>query len=416
MAYKLSKDNLNIKHVLIALCFVFLSAALLVSCWNISRKPEFVYKYDTYLKETPIIRVLLLENVKTAEIAIHQPYNISNLDSSVGLAQRVNLPKSTIRLKSGKFLIEPIDSSGMSRGKGFDIEADGKIKIALQYEGGYISLNMSKYLGKLLLVPGSNDSFSVLEEIGIEKYLPGVVGSEIPESWQNDAIYAQVVAARSYALYQKKTRSNSVFHIGKLGLAYHGSYAGKPKINEIVEKSRGVVMVYDWGVMPGYFHSTCGGHTEDISLVFGLKSIPPLSGIHCGYCGKSRHYKWEKRVKKNEVESKLQNYKFDIQHIYDIVAEKRGVGGHGSTIKVTHSGGTNVFDANVFRLMVGSSVLCSTAFTFKEVGDFFVFCGKGWGHGVGLCQYGMEEMAESGFKWFDILKYYYPGIDLVKIY
>ncbi|MDR4505920.1 MAG: SpoIID/LytB domain-containing protein [Candidatus Scalindua sp.] len=412
----MSKYNLKVKHVLIATGFVFLSAVLLVSCLRISSKPEIVYKYDTYLKDAPEIRVLLLDDVQTAEIAIHQPYSISNLDRSVGLTQGIDLPESTIRLKSGNFFIEPINSPGISKGKDIVIEADGKIEIALLSEDGYISLNKSKYRGKLLLIPGSADRFSVLEEIGIEMYLPGVIGSEIPETWQEDAIYAQVVAARSYAVYQKKTKSDSSFHIGKLGLAYHGSYTDKLKINSIVEKTRGIVMVYDWGVLPGYFHSTCGGHTEDINLVFGLKSIPPLSGVNCGYCGKSKYYRWEKRVKKDEIERSLQNYKFDIKHIYDIVAEKKGAGGHGSTVRVKHSGGTNSFDANVFRLMIGPKTLLSTAFASKEEGDLFVFCGKGWGHGVGLCQYGMEEMAESGFQWFDILKHYYPGIDLVKIY
>ncbi len=416
MAYKLSNNNLKIKHVVIASCFVFLSVALLVSCLSISRKPEIVFKYDTYLKDTPEIRVLLLDNVRTAEIAIHQPYSISHLDRSVGLAQGVELPKSTVHLKSGKFFIETIESPGSFKGDDFIIEADGRIEITLLGKDGYILLNKSKYLGKLLLVPGNNNRFTVLEEIGIESYLPGVVGSEIPERWQDDAIYAQVVAARSYAVYQKKTKSNSTFHIGKLGLAYHGSYTDKLKVNDIVERTRGVVMVYDWGVLPGYFHSTCGGHTEDINLVFGLKSIPPLRGVDCGFCGKSKYYRWEKRVEKDEVERKLQNYKFDIKHIYDIVAEKKGVGGHGSTIKVKHSGGSNSFDANTFRLMIGPNILRSTAFALKEDGDQFVFSGKGWGHGVGLCQYGMEEMAESGFQWFDILKHYYPGIDLVKIY
>lgn len=416
MSYKLSRYNFKIKYVFIATCFVFLSVVLLVSCLKISNKPEIVFNYDTYLKDAPEIRVLLLDDVQTAGIAIHQPYSISHLDRSVGLTQGIDLPESTIRFKSGKFIIEPIHSPGISKRGDIVIEAEGKIKISLLGEDGYISLNKSNYLGKLVLIPGSNDRFSVLEEIGIERYLPGVIGSEIPERWHDDAIYAQVVAARSYAVYQKKTNSNSSFHIGKLGLAYQGSYVNNLKIQEIVEKTRGVVMVYDWGVLPGYFHSTCGGHTEDINLVFGLKSIPPLSGVNCGFCGKSKFYQWEKRVKKNEVESKLQNYKFDIKHIYDIVAEKKGVGGHSSTVTVKHSGGTNSFNANAFRLMIGPNILLSTDFVLKEVGDQLVFCGKGWGHGVGLCQYGMEGMAESGFRWFDILRYYYPGIDLVKIY
>ena len=416
MVYKLSKNNLNTKYVFVALCFVFLSVALLVSCLGISRKSEVVYKYDEYLKTTPEIRVLLLEDVNEAEIAISQPYSISNSDSTVELVQGIVLPNSKIRLESGKFLIEPVTSPGILKELGSVIETDGEIRIASRSDGGFIALNKTKYLGKLLFIPQSKDRFTVLEEIGIEEYLPGVVGSEIPERWQDDAIFAQVVAARSYVVYQKKINGNSRFDIGKLGLAYNGSFTNQLKINEIVAKTRGVVMVYDWGILPGYFHSTCGGHTEDINMVFGLKSIPPLSGVSCGYCGKSKYYRWVKGIKKSEIEQKLQNYKFDIKHIYDIVAEKQGVGGHSSTVTVKHSCGTNSFDANSFRLMIGPNVLLSTAFTMKDDGDSFVFDGKGWGHGVGLCQYGMEEMARSGVQWFDILKHYYPGINLMKIY
>ncbi len=66
--------------------------------------------------------------------------------------------------------------------------------------------------------------------------------------------------------------------------------------------------------------------------------------------------------------------------------------------------------------MIGPNLLRSTAFKVKNNGDSLIFEGKGWGHGVGLCQYGMQDMAKSGLKWFDILKYYYPGIELIKIY
>ena len=73
-------------------------------------------------------------------------------------------------------------------------------------------------------------------------------------------------------------------------------------------------------------------------------------------------------------------------------------------------------NANEFRLIVGPNNLRSTAFKVKNNGSSLTFDGSGWGHGVGLCQYGTQGMANSGFKWYDILRYYYPEIDLVKIY
>ncbi|HJO56361.1 MAG TPA: hypothetical protein QF423_06760, partial [Candidatus Scalindua sp.] len=96
--------------------------------------------------------------------------------------------------------------------------------------------------------------------------------------------------------------------------------------------------------------------------------------------------------------------------------EQIGPGGHCSTIKIEHTGGTKRVNANDFRLIIGPNNLRSTSFSIKNSGSTFVFEGRGWGHGVGLCQYGTQNMAKSGFRWYDILRYYYPEIDLVKIY
>jgi stage II sporulation protein D len=266
------------------------------------------------------------------------------------------------------------------------------------------------------LVPQNKDRFSVLEEIGIEEYLPGVIEGEMPTLWREEAIQAQVIAARTYAIYQKKNKIDALYHINKLDLAYNGSYNYQPKTKEIVDKSRGTVMVYNWELFPGYFHSTCGGHTEDVNIVFSLRSIPPLSGVDCGYCSKSKYYNWKTNLKKDEIERKLSNAKYKVKKINRIVTEKTGPGGHSSTIKIEHSGGTKRVNANEFRLIVGPNNLRSTAFKVKNNGSSLTFAGSGWGHGVGLCQYGTQGMANSGFKWYDILKHYYPEIDLVKIY
>jgi stage II sporulation protein D len=188
------------------------------------------------------------------------------------------------------------------------------------------------------------------------------------------------------------------------------------KAKKIVNKSRGIVMVYNWELFPGYFHSACGGHTEDINHVFKLKSIPPLSGVECGHCNKSKYFNWKTELGKNDIENKLSNSKTKLNKIRSLVTEEIGPGGHCSTIKIEDSVGTKRINANDFRILIGPNNLRSTSFRVKDDGRSFVFEGSGWGHGVGLCQYGTQDMAKSGFKWFDILKHYYPKIDFVKIY
>ena len=404
----------KIKYAFIGLVFVFLSIALLVSCLSTDNNSEAVYKYDNYLENPPNIRVLLHKNIKEIQIEINQPYSISDFKSNELLANRANLIKSVIYLKSGDFRTRPLTSDATHNAATTFAKAKGNV--AISTNNGFVKLNKSKYCGKLIFVPKKDDRFSILEEIGIEEYLPGVVEGEMPSKWKDDAIQAQVIAARTYAIYQRKIKSNALYHINIQDLAYNGSYMNLAKTKEIVDKSRGTVMVYDWKLFPGYFHSTCGGHTEDINLVFNLKSIPPLSGVDCGYCNKSKYYRWEKTLGKNEIENKLNVPKSKVKKIRNITTEEIGPGGHCSTIKIEHAGGTKRVNANDFRLIVGPSNLRSTSFSIKNNKDSFVFKGSGWGHGVGLCQYGTQNMAKSGFKWFDILRHYYPEIDLVKIY
>jgi stage II sporulation protein D len=407
-------SNTKIKYAFLGLVFIFFSIALLVSCLNTSKNAEAVYKYDSYLKNPPNIRVLLHNNIKQIQIEINKPYSISGFKSNEILANRSNLTKSVMYLESGDFRTRPLKSDSTYDAPKTFVKANENVSIFTN--NGFVKLNKSKYSGKLILVPKDNDRFSILEEIGIEEYLPGVIEGEMPLKWKDDALQAQVIAARTYAIYQRKTKSNALYHINKQDLAYNGSYMNQTKTKKIVDKSRGTVMVYDWKLFPGYFHSTCGGHTEDINLVFNFKSIPPLSGVDCGYCNKSKYYRWEKKIRKNDIEKKLNITKSKVKKIRNITTEEIGPGGHCSTIKIEHAGGIKRVNANDFRLMVGPNNLRSTSFRIKNNGSSFIFEGSGWGHGVGLCQYGTQDMAKSGFKWFEILRHYYPEIDLVKIY
>ncbi|KKM26643.1 hypothetical protein LCGC14_1582740, partial [marine sediment metagenome] len=214
-------NNLNIRYAIVALVFFVFPVALLFSCLSIGKEKEIAFLYDKYLEETPDVRVLLLKNTKKAKIEINSSYTIRDLDNNKILAQGTSLPNSTVYVNSGRFKIKPVSPRSIPKMSAPFIEVVGKIEITSQ-NNGFIKLNKSKYKGKLQLIPQKAERFSVIEEINVEDYLPGVVESEMPAKWKDNAILAQVIAARTYAVYQKKIKTDDQYHIDKRDLAYSG--------------------------------------------------------------------------------------------------------------------------------------------------------------------------------------------------
>ena len=219
---------------IVLLLLLALSIVIPLSCLNIDEESGVVFKYDKYLESPPDVRVLLHKNIQRAGIEIDSSYNVLDADNNnVILAQGANLPKSNIYQKSDELRIETISAQSTSGKSSCFVEAKGKIKIVPD-DGGFIRLNDSKYQGNLLIFPQKNGHFSVLEELNVEDYLSGVIEGEIPTQWKDDAILAQIIAIRSYAIFQKKTKSNAQYHIDKLDLAYKGSYANQQRIKSYI--------------------------------------------------------------------------------------------------------------------------------------------------------------------------------------
>ncbi|MGR3221348.1 MAG: SpoIID/LytB domain-containing protein [Candidatus Anammoxibacter sp.] len=369
--------------------------------------PQEVYIYDEYLKASPQINVLLLNNAKEFSLTISSPFEIFSLDDPSGNRKSIKkhnkLPESRVTLTNTHILI------GNNRYK------RGTIELVVK-TGGKIKVNNNSYRGTIKIIPRVNGKFLVIEGTDVESFLQGVIGSEMPASWPKNTLFAQTVAARTYVLYKKKKRNADMYHINKLDLAYKGILNENSKTRDMVNKSKGIIMVYNWQIFPGYFHSTCGGHTEDVYHTFKEKSIPPLAGVACGYCKSSKYYRWQTDVNKGALGTKLHKRYKTVTSFSSIRPVDIGPGGHAATIEIRSSSKTKKIDANTFRLLVGPNKLFSTAFTVKNTGMNLKLSGKGWGHGVGLCQYGSRGMGKLGFKWFEILKHYYPKIDLVKIY
>lgn len=376
-----------------------MSAGIPLSC---QKGTTVIHDYGPILDKAPILRVLLINDAREVQLAINGSYQITGSLTNI-IDQGQGLPKSKISVTNGGIAIGD---------KRYD---NSELRITGLREGA-IELNNTRYRGEIRIVQQFNNRFSVIEEIDLESFICGVLGSEMPRTWNEEALRAQAVTARTYAMYKKKVRRDEVHHLEMLELAYKGMSSESPRLNKIVHDTKGVVMVYEWNIFPAYFHSTCGGHTEGADSVFGKDNIPPLSGVACNYCNNTKYSRWSMDISKSEIERRLRAANISVSNINTVKAIETGAGKHGSRVSIVSANGSREMNANDFRLTVGPNYLYSTAFDTRNNGNSITFSGRGWGHGVGLCQYGAQAMAEKGFQWTAILKYYYPKIELVRVY
>ena len=330
-------------------------------------------------------------------------------------------------------------------------DIDGAIEITLSggtitigdesFEGDEISikpervdifnLDGSDYRGTLrLAVSEDGNSFDVINQVGIESYLIGVVGAEMPDYWEPEALKAQAIAARTYCLYIKQQfGSDRKWDLGKTQAhqVYRGVDGESPQIRSAVNQTKGKVLVCkqangNEGIFPCYYSSACGGHTENSEHVFG-DSFAPLVGVPCPYCmevARPKYYFWPTaEFDSNDVSEKLlKNYPRlkRLGQITDITAvEQSDYGTYRRLTRIKLSGSTGRSDtirAEDLRLTLDPSgrILRSMICEISKSGDKWVFSfGRGFGHGVGMCQCGAQAMARKGKKAEQILEYYYPG-------
>ena len=281
--------------------------------------------------------------------------------------------------------------------------------------------------------PGITVNLYVKEEkktvpLALEEYVKGVVAAEMPAEFGLEALKAQAVAARTVAVRRMKRfggtgypavpgadLSNDVSDsqawlsrrqlIAKWGFWGYRRYWRK--ISAAVEATSGLIITYDGQPIDALYHSTSGPQTANAEELWG-RSIPYLKSVPCSFGQHSPRYQQEKVFTVQEFLSAL-----------GMVGESAAGGLALQTLKRTPSGrvdtmqiGTQVFSGAELRSRLG---LASTNFTVRLRDGKVVFTTVGYGHGVGLCQYGADGMARAGKTFQEILHYYYQGVELKKL-
>lgn len=274
------------------------------------------------------------------------------------------------------------------------------------------NINGKNYRGVLELM-AQNNGILVINELPLEDYLIGVINSEISSSWPMEVIKVQAVIARTYAVAKREERQGALFHLEStvMDQAYDGSDLEDSRAAKGVHETEGQVLTYNGTVIQAFYHANSGGKTEASQNVWGM-SLPYLQGVDDKYGLNAASSRWEQTLPLSRIASSLQVSGYKTGRIMEIRAGSRNNRDRISTIILYTDRGTISIPATKFRMAVGSTIIKSTNFTVNTNGNSAYFKGRGYGHGVGLCQWGSRQRALDGFKYTEILSYYYPGTRL----
>lgn len=256
----------------------------------------------------------------------------------------------------------------------------------------------------------------IIKTMPLEEYIAGTVGGEMPASFEYEALKAQALCARTFAI-RKLTEGKKYPEGADLSddintcqafvsksefMKRHGRYA-EPMWNKImaaVKDTRGEIILYDNRPIDALYHSTCGGITESASAVWG-NDVPYLQSVKCGFCQDSRKYQTVQVFSWGQVEELLGTRK-------EVSILETTPSGRMKQVQLTR----RTISGNQLRQTLG---LPSTWCRLETTAEGLKVVTRGYGHGVGMCQYGAQGMALDGRSYQEILQHYYPGTSVYKL-
>jgi len=252
--------------------------------------------------------------------------------------------------------------------------------------------------------------FSVVNYLGLDDYLLGTLGSEMSPSWEIEALKAQAVASRTYALYMIKHPKHSDYDLERStqDQVYGGVEAEHPRVREAIQATSGEVLSFKDQPIKAFFHSRCGGSTETPGFVWNHHQGYPQKKVACPYCLKNP-FSWQTLVRVDEL---LRWTGLDFGQHLKIEAGERGPSGRLASLNLVSGTQRAKIDTDTLRSHLGYARLKSAKFDWYQEGELVSFQGVGNGHGVGMCQWGARHLAQTGKSYREILAYYYPGATL----
>lgn len=348
----------------------------------------------------------------------------------------------------------------------FDTTSGQRLTI-MPADDGFISANGKKYRGGFEFLDSGEGELAVINYISVDDYVKGVVPREVSASWHEEALKAQAVCARNYSISNCNKHSTSGFDVCTTVhcQVYGGMAAEYASTNEAVDATSGEYLMYKGKLAETLFFSSAGGHTGDSVHVWG-NAIPYLSGVENNFENPNENprYSWSLTMSAEQITKILKDKGYEIGDITSIKTKTNDKTGQVYELTVVGTEGNKTYKNDSTRGWLGSDVLYSQFYTVTPISSanksgitamsakgtstiegFFAidgneknhtvtspiialsstkqttldtgiqsyrFDGRGWGHGLGMSQFGAKGMADKGYTYDEILAHYYPGTNL----
>jgi len=307
-------------------------------------------------------------------------------------------------------------------------------------DGSLLIWNGKKYRGALI-ISHTDSGFLVVNELPMDSYLRGVVPLEIGNrtSAEVAAVQAQAVAARTYAYKHLNTARTFDMYATVQDQVYGGVDAEKPQSDTAIAATADIVVLYNGQPISTPYHSTCGGSTAGVTEVWYNQPDEPylrpvsdrIPGSDHFYCDPSPRFSWTQNYDAAGLRAVMEKYlasytnapKTNLGRIIDIREQGRTASGRIAALTVQTDSGNYTLRGNDIRFVLRDpkgAILNSTNFNFresKENGEVsnLTVDGRGYGHGIGMCQWGAIGRARAGQDFRTILETYYPGTTIGRI-
>lgn len=269
-----------------------------------------------------------------------------------------------------------------------------------------------RYRGRLVFHATPN-AIQVVDQVALEDYVAATVGGEMPASWPEQALRAQAVATRTYALHQRERRTAERFDLRatEQSQVYRGLEAESDTTRRAAHATRGEILTHRGRPILAAFHSTSGGRTASASEVWG-ESIPYLDSIEVEHEEDAPFTYWRTVYPPAALDQLLDAMGARLGSLHGLEVESRTASGRVARLVARGSARRIYIRGDHLRTFAENLGLRSMLFDVRATPEGFAFVGSGYGHGVGMSQWGARELARRGASYRRILARFYPGAQL----
>ena len=398
--------------------------------WSCATVPGLKEEKAASVIRIPFVRVLLEDNTTEITASADESFAIECL---TGGRQSVYYSSQEVTVRR--------DDDGLSvrnnRGETIQAHLD-EVNILPRGNDNRLRLDNKRYRG-ILKILRNGGNVELINIVYMEDYLRGVVPPEIGKRTDDEieAVKAQAVAARTYAMAHLQQYGNQPYDMKSsiIDQVYEGVEVENKLVDKAIDLTAGWVLMYQDNFVNAYYHSTCGGMTDDVSAVWDRKEVPYLKAVQDGdACAWSKYYRWKEYFTESQLRGRVEQFlasdrgrDLRIGPIRDVTINDRTPGGRVVTLSVKTDDDVYQFHRDRIRWVLGRTsspdlILPSDRFDIQveRNGNGYVtavtFNGSGYGHGVGMCQCGAIGLSRKGWTFDKILTHYYTGVNVKKLY